>query len=163
MKAIPRVSSKLRLGLALVLIAWCAGTGCLLSSYARERVSVRTEPSAGDSQSGWGGLSASAGEGSSCHARHQARQIARSSTRDTGGDPTLSEAPGSSESSSCCPLMSASFVSATRADTQDEKVASARVSLPPAAHSSLSPAPLAPPLRLPHDEQTYLRVCVFLI
>ena len=65
---------------------------------------------------------------------------------------------------SCCPLTSGSFVVAshTRANEANESVLAHGNDLPLSLAKS-NAAPLATPLRLPSQNQTYLRCCVFLI
>jgi len=150
--------------LALLLIAWCAGTGCLLASYAHERASNDVTSSvAPPSQEGWGGLSAAAGDESSCHAIHHRTKV-DSVALPSSEDVSLSEPPTSSESTSCCPLMSASFVAGGRSHVDEDTVASATGDRPAGLPSlSALPEPLEIPLRLPNQNQTYLRVCNLLI
>jgi len=172
MKSRRRSIIKLRTAIALALALWCAGVGCMLVSYAHGAAMNQMSDGQSGKQS-FAGLSASMGH-DCCKARHSSsKRNAGVATNQMGLRPESSTgveeialpiSPGPSGAMSCCPLTSGSFVVASRARTHETN------------HSTLTPggdvllslakssaAPLAPPLRLPNQDQTYLRCCVFLI
>ena len=130
--------------LAVALILWCAGAGCMMVSYARAE-----DPEAAPA----------------CHAHRQKNRKAASSraTADRVGQVNL-PAPTRSGALSCCPLVSGSIATASRVQVND-----AHESAPAADPAnnlddfSYPSAPLAVPLRLPNQHHLYLRGCVFLI
>ena len=165
------ISKKFRLVLAFGLVLWCAGAGCILVSYAHGAMS-----SADSSHSGknWGAIAASAGSHDCCKARHASlKRDDRGALAHTESTPrfpvalgqiALPELPAPTGATSCCPLTSGSFVTASRAQFSNSNLsAMARtVSLPPALTNSQS-APLDRSIHLPNLNQTYLHDCVFLI
>lgn len=158
-------SSRLRSALALALALWCAGTGCLVVSYAngmamggvgvpearpkslKANLKIKTAPMGGHA---------------CCKARH--RSLRNESTV-TGNLQTFDVPgePSSPEANSCCPLTSGSFVSASLCQTD---VTSGSGWLPAQAldvgRSINYPAMCITP-RLPNHEHTYLSSCALLI
>ena len=164
------LKKKLRAALAFTLVLWCAGTGCMLVSYAHGASMANPEAaSAQASGSTWTGVSASAGTHSCCKARHSSQHASTIANRHASVATGLEEAAllGSSnpaDAMSCCPLTSGTFVVTTRQAVSDERASEATKSQAPAfvlAH--MDAAPRALPLRLPNQNQTYLRCCSFLI
>jgi len=165
---------KFRSAIAFALILWCAGAGCMLVSYAHG--AGMSGPEASHSQPGkksWTGLSASVSTHSCCKARHgSSKQTSEAGTQtlsraDSSTDVeqvSLTETPAPSGVMSCCPLTTGSFVVASRTHSNDtNSTALAQSNSLSFALTNLRPAPLAIPPRLPDQEQTYLRCCVFLI
>ena len=116
------------------------------------------------------GLSAGAGTHSCCKARHSSEHVGLASSlrpepRAAGFEEVaLPESSSSSNASSCCPLTSGTFVVTARQSVSDDRASEAIKSDAPAlvladAHATLR----ALPLRLPNQNQTYLRGCAFLI
>jgi hypothetical protein len=65
---------------------------------------------------------------------------------------------------SCCPLANGSIAASSRPQANDEGAAAlADEASAFFAYTISQPAPRAYPLRLPNQNQTYLRGCVFLI
>ena len=172
MKSRRRSIIKLRTAIALALALWCAGVGCMLVSYAHSAAMHEMSPGQTGGQS-FAGLSAAVGH-DCCKARHSSsrRSAGMAANRrrwrsefSTGlkeiALPTNSAPSGAM---SCCPLTSGSFVvaSRTRANEANESVLAHGHDLPLSLAKS-NAAPLATPLRLPSQNQTYLRCCVFLI
>ena len=150
--------AKSRAAIALALIAWCAGAGCIAVSYAREHRDAQVTPL---KTKGFAGLSGSGG--ASCH-HHQ--QVATRTSHRTARqrDVAWSEEPARSEVSSCCPLMSASFVTASANHRDDGPTAAlARGDFNFQSQDAWRPPATSAQLRLPDRDQTYLRVCSFLI
>jgi hypothetical protein len=151
---------RLRSIVALALMLWCAGTGCILVTSARATTGDLENQSATD-------VEASAGSHGSCHGSTQPRKIRKAHSN--SGPPgvkrlSLPAMPSPSGAMSCCPLTSGSIATASRVQANDDHLTAV-------SHDDLSylpfgtqgSAPLAMPLRLPNQDQTYLRCCVFLI
>jgi hypothetical protein len=149
--------------LAIALILWCAGAGCVLVRSAQA-----TDIGAGDSAQA---DSTNAGEmGASKHAVCHAKQ-AQKAGKASRSRPQLAKAfeqrntprPGRSDAMSCCPFVNGLFVTSSRGQTHDDaSIIEINDSTLPALANS-SPAPLLVPLRLPNQNHLYLRGCVFLI
>jgi hypothetical protein len=166
------ISKKFRSVLAFGLVLWCAGAGCVLISYAHGA----SASSADSSRSGknWGSIAASAGSHDCCKARHSSSKrndrVALAHTEFTSQfsagfeQVALPQLPAPTGATSCCPLTSGSFVTASRVQLSNSNlsVMARTVSLPPALTNSQS-APLDQSIHLPNLNQTYLRDCVFLI
>jgi len=150
--------SRSRAIIAFALIAWCAGAGCLAVSLAQEKAGAAATPVKANV---FGGITASAGTGSSCH-QHGAKKILRHA-QTKPSDITLSDMPNSPGASSCCPLMRASFVTTTSNHSNQEQIAAATRTLLPHFQSISAPQTVAPPLLLRNHDQTYLQVCSLLI
>ena len=146
--------------IALVLMLWCAGAGCIFVTSARATSADSEIQSTAEAE-------ASTGSHGSCHASTQPKK-ARKAHANSGpaGVKRLSlpAMPTPSGAMSCCPLTSGSIATPSRVQTNDDHLTAV-------SHDELSylplttrgTAPLAIPLRLPNKDQTYLRCCVFLI
>ena len=148
--------------LAIALMLWFAGTGCLIVSYAQASTTSRAGAEASES------ADASAGMAShkSCHAEQQRnnRQAADTKSAAAGVDRISFPAPSRSDAMNCCPLTSKSIVAASRVQgLDDHKSAPAADAANDLKLSSAFSAPLDVPLRLPNQHHLYLRGCVFLI
>lgn len=151
---------RFRSAIALVLMLWCAGTGCMLVTSAR---ATTPDP---DNQPTSEAESSTASHGS-CHASTPPKKApkAHSNSAPAGVKRlSLPAMPGSQGAMSCCPLTSGSIATASRVQTNDDRLTAVGHDefsyLPSGTRGS---APLAIPLRLPNQDQTYLRCCVFLI
>ena len=157
--------------LAFALMLWCAGAGCMIVSYAHGAAMSGADPAAANPEKGWGDTAASIGHHSCCKAHHSS---SKRNTRPTANQRTesfsgfqqvaMTEAPSPSGADNCCPLTSGSFVTASRAESNDDNASTADQS--DSFSLTLTNSPVAPrafPLRLPDQNQTYLRGCVFLI
>ena len=147
--------------LAITLMLWCAGTGCVLVRSAQA-----TDIGAGGSALA---DSMNAGEmGASQHAACHAKQAIGKASRSR---PQLTKAveqrntsrPGQSDAMSCCPLVNGLFVTISRGHAQDDAGTTAINDTTLLALTNSSPAPLVVPLRLPNQHHLYLRGCAFLI
>jgi len=152
---------------AFLLMFWCAGTGCLLVSYARSAV-PDSAAAAQFTEEISTGASGSMGDHACCKARHKAfkrDQRAAPRIRHANEDVTLTlpSNPAPSGAMSCCPLTSGSIVTASRSQTNDTSstVIEGSDSLLPLILSTNRP--LAVPLRLPNRAHSYLLDCAFLI
>jgi hypothetical protein len=169
MKAV--LLSRLRSAITLGLILWCAGAGCMIVSYAH---------SAAMSGAGAATLSASAGvsgqaHGSKgahdcCKARHASGRLVSSSMANHSSASEssldleeLSEVPGSSNAMNCCPLTSGTLVVTGRQRISDADTTVLRSISADSFLDGFIATTVAIPLRLPNQNQTYLRGCVFLI
>jgi hypothetical protein len=148
---------KFRVLVALALIVWCAGTGCLLVCYAGEPTSLAAEATSSASET-MSGMPA-------CHAHLQNnKRVAKSETPALDKAGRLNApAPSRSGVMSCCPLTSGLIAAASRAQSND---AAPLISNPSTQLHNLIRStnnPLAIPLRLPNRAHSYLLDCAFLI
>ncbi len=148
--------------MAVALMLWCAGAGCILV-----RSTQATDAGAGDSAAA---DSMNPGEmGASqpaCHAKQGRRAQKEASSR-----PQLTKAfeqrntprPGRPDAMSCCPLVNGLFVTSSRSHTHDDASVIATNDSTSFAIANSFPAPPDVPLRLPDKHHLYLRGCAFLI
>ena len=145
--------------LAIVLMFWCAGAGCMMVSYARGGAE---EATVADSASGASDEMAAM---PACHAHKQKTRTANKSKTTTADAVGLINLPAPSRSGamSCCPLTIGSIAAASRPQTDNPAPALGHTvsQLPNLIHST--PAPIAVPLRLPKRAHSYLLDCAFLI
>jgi hypothetical protein len=168
MKAV--VFKQLRAAISIGLALWCAGAGCMMVSYAHARA-MSDAGVAPTSTVGVGSGEASGSMGSHhcCKARHATQHRAASSpNRDSASDflakrDELNETPNSSNAMSCCPLTSGTFVVSGPQRLINENASMLQGLDGNHVVGSINAVPLAIPLRLPNQNQTYLRGCVFLI
>jgi hypothetical protein len=166
MKALLR--GKFRSALTFALMLWCAGAGCMIVSYAHAAAM-----SANVNSISSGHASGSMGTHDCCKARHASgrasdRDAASSSVVYTSSSALMdseevAEVPSSSNAINCCPLTSGTFVVNSREQVVNENTSMSHGTGAVTAVSSVAAIPLAIPLRLPDQNQTYLRGCVFLI
>ena len=158
-----KFTSRLRPVMAIALMFWCAGTGCVLVRSAQA-----ADIGAGDSALA---DSMNAGEmGASKHAACHAKQ-AQKAGKASRSRPQLTKAieqrntprPGRSDAMSCCPLVNGLFVTSSRGHTQDDANVITAHNTTSLALTNSSPAPLVVPLRLPNQHHLDLRGCALLI
>ncbi len=162
--------SRFRSTIAFALTLWCAGAGCMLMSYAH--VAAMSGANLADRNSNkqtLSAVSASAGGHACCKARHSSSRRTAQRGSDLQSSRSflqvaLPEVPDSSGATSCCPLTSGSFVANSRSQLSDDNASQAdqRGSFSLILTNS-QPISRFDPLRLPDQNQTYLRGCVFLI
>jgi len=162
--------SKLRSALAVALALWCAGAGCMMVSYAHARaMSDTVAANTGASQAGSGESSASMASHHCCKARHATEHRAAASTNHDPASDSFAklaeraDVPNSSNAMNCCPLTSGTFVVSGPQRIVNENASMFQDVDGTPAVSNSDPPPLAIPLRLLNQNQTYLRGCVFLI
>ena len=164
------LKKKLQSALAFALVLWCAGAGCALGTYAHAAMRDHGLPQADAGGMAMTGLSAAAGAHSCCKARHSSQHVASAKSHRPAPlaagfeEVVLPESSNSSDAMSCCPLTSGTFVVTTRQSISGDHVSEATKSDAPAfvlAHIDATARAL--PLRLPNQNQTYLRCCSFLI
>ena len=160
--------------LAMTLTLWCAGAGCLLVSYAHG-ATMSSVAGAEEQNAKTNSLPAPAVMDSHacCKARPSAKHQApspRQAQAETAPAPLRVEAglpatpAPSGDAMSCCPLTSGSLAVPSRSQSNDEQDRTAAAGNKQAPiHNHTRPASPARPLRLPNQNQTYLRCCVFLI
>ena len=153
--------------IACLLLFWCAGASCMLGKQVHGTATDARDPAAAYSNKTI--VTVSAHAHACCKAKAaptfgQARASERSSESMASSEGArLPGIPDHSGATACCPLMSGLFVAAARAHSnnaealfaQDRPLRSLRMPL-------LGRLPVFP-LRLPNQDQTYLRCCVFLI
>ena len=147
--------SKLRSAFALVLVLWCAGTGCLAH---RMGMGGSTERVVGKNTSMSGHAC--------CKARHRALRnvLTPGSDADTSRLTfTLPEESDPSNANSCCPLTSGSFVTVSRGQTFAND-SSELILAATQKHTGVTLlTERAPQLPLTGGEHTYLEGCALLI
>ena len=156
-------SARLFKALAITLMLWCAGAGCILVRSAQGADAGAGDSAAADSMS-HGEMSAS--QHAACHAKQGRRAQKEASSR-----PQLTKAfeqrntprPGRPDAMSCCPLVNGLFVTSSRSQTHDDVRVIATNDSTSFALANLSLAPPDVPLRLPDKHHLYLRGCAFLI
>jgi hypothetical protein len=150
--------------LAIVLMFWCAGAGCMMVAYAKGAMAEMDSPAAADGHA-MAHMSGSMDAHACCKAKRRGAKRSASASQSNPGAVTQLAIPAPAQSSamSCCPLTTGSTVVASRSASDDEATA-----LSPTNSSSFKPLtakqrPLAIPLRLPNRAESYLLDCAFLI
>ena len=154
----------LRAGVAIALMFWCAGAGCMMVSYARSAMSETNSPAQVAEQS-MATMSASMDVHACCKAKHKSLARAHSQKRSVTSDLsefTLTE-PAPSGAMSCCPLTSGSIVVGSRSQTNDHASELAQTDSASLKLTNSNQARVAIPLRLPNRARSYLLDCAFLI
>ena len=160
---------QIRSMVALALIFWCAGAGCMLVSVAQASMAdVAGSPHSADQM--MTGVSSSMGAHACCKAKHrsasgnQTQKLSTASSADAEEILlTIPPAPAQSGAMSCCPLTSGSIVVASRSQSNDRATVSEATSSSSLLVISSDPPPLSVPLRLPDRAHSYLLDCAFLI
>ncbi len=158
-----------RWAIAVALVLWCAGAGCVLGTYAHAAMRDHELPQAQAGGLAMTGLSASAGTHSCCKARHSTQHAPTVAHLQVSGateltEVALPESSNSSDAMSCCPLTSGTFLVTARQSVSDDHASAALKGDAPAfVLADMDATPRARPLRLPNRNQTYLRCCAFLI
>ena len=141
--------------LAISLMFWWAGTGCMLVSYATAGGTTVAESASAPSDE----IAAVP----SCHANlHKNRKTtSKTAAVDRVGQLNL-PTPYRSGAMSCCPLTSGS-IAANRPQSHNSAAALTNSESQILNLDLLLPAPVAVPLRLPNRAHSYLLDCAFLI
>ncbi|HEX5703415.1 MAG TPA: hypothetical protein VFX97_09480 [Pyrinomonadaceae bacterium] len=155
--------AKLFKALAITLMLWCAGAGCVLVRSAQATHAAAGDSAAADSTN-HGEMGAS--QHAACHAKQGRRAQKEANSR-----PQITKAfeqrntprPGRPDAMSCCPLVNGLFVTSSRNQTHDDASVLAPNDSTSFALANLSPTPPDVPLRLPDKHHLYLRGCAFLI
>ena len=167
----PVVLKNLRSAITFGLMFWCTGAGCMIVSVAHGAAMSGTDATQMDSSmSGWGQAFGSMGTHDCCKARHASERRVASSIRDHAPSSQslvnlegLAEVPNSSNAKNCCPLTSGTMVVTGRQRVSNDDTSVSGELDAVAIVTSAGSTPMAKPLRLPDQNQTYLRGCVFLI
>ena len=140
--------------LALVLMFWCAGGGCMLVSYATAVGSPLADSASGPSDE----MTAAP----SCHAHRQKNQkpTSKAAVADRVGRLNI-PMPSRSAALSCCPLTSESIAVAYRPQHSAPALTNSESQIQNLA--LLTTAPVAIPMRLPNRADSYLLDCAFRI
>ena len=154
--------------MAVALIFWCAGAGCMIVSYAR--AAAIDSVSTSDGMDHAMGDTSSMGGHACCKARHRFANRARTQLTSTAKSSyaeqsllTIPSVPTRSGAMNCCPLTSGSMVVASRMQSNDRATVSNEASSSSLLLINSNPAPLAFPQRLPDRAHSYLLDCAFLI
>lgn len=158
-----KINSRMRPVLAIALMLWCLGTGCVLVRSAQATNLSADDSALADSMKA-GEMGAS--QHAACHAKLPQKAGKASRSR-----PQLTRVveqrniprPGRSDAMSCCPLVNGLFVTSSRGQLQDDAVVVAINDSASLTLTNSSRAPLDVPLRLPNQHHLYLRGCAFLI
>jgi hypothetical protein len=158
---------RLRLLIAVALIGWCAGAGCLTVSYARSAM-AEIEDSAQALEQSMSGSPKSADAHACCKARHKSLKrttIASPAGLDSAEQSqlTLPSTPAPGNAMRCCPLTSGNMLVGSRYQSHENSLAAAQNISSIVFLNSFIPKPVAVPLRLPSRDQSYLLGCAFLI
>jgi hypothetical protein len=154
---------KLLKALAIALVFWCAGAGCMMVSYAKGAVS-EMDASAEVLAHAMPHMSGAMDAHACCKAKRKGakRSASAESTPGEFTQFTIPE-PVQSNAMNCCPLTSGSIVVASRSTSNDEVPALSQTDSYVFKPLTSDHKPLAVPLRLPNQADCYLLGCAFLI
>jgi hypothetical protein len=150
---------------AIALMFWCAGAGCMMVSYARGAM-TRMDAPAQSAPQAMAGMSASMDAHACCKARHKSSQQSADAVDKASGLELVQTAlppSSSSEAMSCCPLTSGSIVIASRSQSTDDNSVLNHTGSSSLQLTKTKSPPLAVPLRPPNRARAYLLDCAFLI
>ena len=153
------LGGKLLKALAIALMFWCAGAGCMMVSYAKGAMPAMDSTDAQAMPHMSGAMNAHA----CCKAKRKSAK--RSASAEPPGEFTQFTFPEPVESNAmnCCPLTSGSIVVASRSTSNDEAPALSQKDSSAFRPLTSYQKPLAIPLRLPNRAESYLLDCAFLI
>ena len=152
----------MRAGVAIALMFWCAGAGCMMVSYARSAMNDMD----GSAQSAEQSMAMSSMDAHGCcKAKHKSLIKDHSQKKSVPGDLNEFTLPASAPSGamSCCPLTSGSIVVGSRSQTNDHASELAQTDSSSLKLTNSNQARVAIPLRLPNRARSYLLDCAFLI
>jgi hypothetical protein len=151
--------------LAIALMFWCAGAGCMMVSYARSAMTGMDAPAQSAAQP-MAGMSGSMDAHACCKARHKSsKQSTDAVAKASGLELVQTALPPSSSTDvmSCCPLTSGSIVIASRSQSTDDNSVLNHTGSSSLQLTKTKSPPLAVPLRPPNRACAYLLDCAFLI
>ena len=153
----------LRSVIAIALIFWCAGAGCMMVSYARATMNDMDAPAQLAEHSM--AMPSSMDAHGCCKAKHKSLIKDHSQKRSVVSDLNEFTLPASAPSGamSCCPLTSGSIVVGSRSQTNDHASELAQTDSSSLKLTNSNQARVAIPLRLPNRARSYLLDCAFLI
>jgi hypothetical protein len=146
--------------LAIALMFWCAGTGCMMVSYARAEMSDM-DSSAQPAEQPMAHMSTAMDAHACCKAKHKSAKRTKPTHRSI--DTEFTVPPIQTGAMSCCPLTSGSLVVASRSQSNDRGSALIETDSSSLNLSNSDHTPVAVPLRLPNRAESYLLDCAFLI
>jgi len=157
-------AGKMSKALAIALMFWCAGAGCMMVSYAQGAMREMDSSEAMD-MSSMTHMSGAMDAHACCKAKHKnaKRSQAVSQSKFSEFKEFTVPAPVQSAAMSCCPLTSGSIVVASRSNGNDDASVSSNTDSSAFKLFSSNQKTVAPPLRLPNRAHSYLLDCAFLI
>jgi hypothetical protein len=157
------LAGKLLKTLAIALVFWCAGAGCLMVTYAKGAMAEMDSLAAAAAQA-MPHMSGAMDAHACCQAKRKgARRSA--SAKATPGEFTQFAIPEPAQGNAmnCCPLTSGSIAVASRSTSNDEAPELSQTNSSAFKPLTSVQKPVAIPLRLPNRAHSYLLDCVFLI
>ena len=155
------LSRKVLKVVAIALMFWCAGAGCLMVSYAKGTMAEMESSVASDAHA-MAHMSGSMDAHGCCKAKRKGAKRSDSAESQPSEQFTIPE-PVQSNAMNCCPLTSGSIVVASRSTSNDEAPALSQTDSSAFKALTSYQKPLAIPLRLPNRAESYLLDCAFLI
>ena len=151
--------------LAIALMFWCAGTGCMIVSYARAAASD-SDPIVAQMSHSIGSMTMDAH--ACCKAKRPSSKTVRAQSEANAAPSdfdllTTPSAPSQTSVMDCCPLTTGSIVVSSRSQSDDNTTAAQQLNSASLSFVGAAPQPLAVPLRLPNRAHSYLLDCAFLI
>jgi hypothetical protein len=157
------LGGKLLKALAMALMFWCAGAGCMMVSYAKGEMSDMDSQSPSETHA-MSHMPGSMDAHACCKAKRKGPK------RSASGESAPSEftqftipEPVQGNAMNCCPLTSGSIVVASRSTSNDDARALAQTDSSAFKFLISYQKPVAVPLRLPNRAESYLLDCAFLI
>jgi hypothetical protein len=165
-KFLTTLRSRSRAIIAFALVAWCAGTGCMIVGYARAAAAESRLAAELVGHATGGSMSTDAHACCKAKRPSEARRVrteARPAETPELNLLTTPSAPTQTGVMNCCPLTSGTIVATSRSQSNDEAVILHQPNSATLLSIKSDPAPLAVPLRLPDRAHSYLLDCAFLI
>ena len=149
--------------LAIALMFWCAGAGCMMVSYAQ--AAMRDMDAAADAVAhAMPSMSGAMDAHACCKAKRKGAKRSASAQTTLGEFTQLTiPEPVQSNAMNCCPLTSGSIVAASRSTSNDEAPVLSQTNSAVFKPLISEKKPAAIPLRLPNRADSYLLDCAFLI
>jgi hypothetical protein len=156
------LGGKLLKALAIALMFWCAGAGCMMVAYAHS--AMRDMDAAPAAQApAKAHMSGSMDAHECCTAKRRGAKRSASAVSPSGFTEFNLPEPLQSNAMNCCPLTSGSIVVASRSTSNDEVQALSQTGSSDFKLLTSYQKPVAIPLRLPNRAHSYLLDCAFLI
>jgi hypothetical protein len=158
------LGGKVAKAIAIALIFWCAGAGCMMVAYAKGAMAEMDSPTALDGHA-MAHMSGSMDAHACCKAKRRGAKRSNSVTQSCPGEITQFAIPSPVQSNamSCCPLTTGLIVVASRSTSNDEATALSSTNSSAFKPLTSKQKPLVVPLRLPNRAESYLLDCAFLI
>ena len=148
--------------LAIALVFWCAGAGCMMVSYAKAGMPAMDSATAADAPA-MAHMSHSMDAHACCKAKRKGAKRSNSAESTAREFIQFIPEPTQSNAMNCCPLTSGSIVVASRSSSNDEAPALSQTGSTAFKPLTSDQRPVATPLRLPNRAHSYLLDCAFLI